>query len=186
MIQLTEILDQGSLGDCDTCAFGNLATALLKLKGIDDKIDPIALFNVVQRNGGSSPFAIITYGLTQGFPAVSGKSYKLTGCQPIRQTIPDIKAGLQKYGGLVLAFSLHNQNFDDRFDKNWNLQRPNDGHAVIIVEDQPDKNRFKCANSWGPNWPIDPETGRHGDGYFYIDYGYICGRDFEYFLGISL
>ncbi len=178
MIQLTEILDQGNKGACASYAFANLATALLHQKGIDDKIDPLKLFNATERNGASSPWQIIEVGQQVGFIGASGKIYKLVTAQPIRQTIPDIQNALYKYGGLVLVFSLHDENFNDRLDSDFNLQRPNDNHAVIIVEDQPDQHRFKCANSWGPNW---------GDkGYFYIDYPYISGRDFQYFLGISL
>lgn len=164
-ISLPKILNQGSIPGCASFAVAGLSDYYIKLKGIDDSIDPIALFNACERGGnGTNITQTIEYGKAEGLPSVKGNRYFIREWRPVAQSISELERNLDQHGGLVCTYSLHDKDpFVKRLDENAVLSRPPmDLHALVITGYDRLTRMFKLANSWGEKF------GKGG--YFFIPY----------------
>ena len=164
-IKLPKILDQKSTPSCAAFAVAGLANYYLQQKKVADEIDPMALFNAVERGGnGTNLTRVLQYGVDEGLPAVSGKRYKLREWFPVAQSMSELERNLDQHGGLVCTYSMHDKDpLTKRMDDNAVLTRePWDKHAMVICGYDKYIKRYKLANSGGENFGKD--------GYFFVPY----------------
>lgn len=91
--------------------------------------------------------------------------------QRVSQDVTAMKTCLAEGFPIVVGFTVYASFESDEVAQTGTVQMPGSheadlgGHAVLVVGYDDATNRFKCRNSWGPNW---------GDnGYFTIPYAYL-------------
>lgn len=164
-ISLPFILDQKNTPSCAAYAVAGLANYYLKLKGIDDQIDPIKLYNENERGvPGTTTDKLLTYGQNFGLPSIKNKRYLVKEFLYVPPILAVIEKNLNQFGGLIFNYDLFDKDsFQRRLDENGVLtRRPITVHSMVLVGYDNDLKRMKVANSWGE---------RFGNkGYFYIPY----------------
>ncbi len=197
-MRLSKIYNQSNTGACPAYSAIGLFNTKLKKAGIDDEVDPLSVFNLLQRGGVASYSSILDYGKNTGFTSLKGKVYKIKmwGWVPIpdfnipaadcyaphqRPATPPLDVledYIKRYDGLLFTYKLHSNcpTFQQRLDPvTFIVLPPDDGHDLVICEYDATKGNgcFLVANSWGDNW------GDHG--YFYLPAGSPDASNFIYF-----
>lgn len=159
-----KILDQKNSPSCIAFAVSGLGNYYLSLKGIDDEIDPIALFNETERGGnGANAIRVLNWGKETGLPTKTGRRFFIREWQSVAQSISQIEKGISQHGGLVFTYDIHDKDpLQNRLKDGLLTRAPLDTHAMILCGYDEILRRFKVANSWGTKFGKD--------GYMFMPY----------------
>lgn len=155
--ELSEAYDQKDLPACSSFAVAGYCNYLLKSAGIEDRIDPVFLFNETDRNHNGSNFPkLLEFGFNTGFKGALDTRYKLKDCGFVSLDTDAMIAAFKRYHLLLLEYHLcDGDNFTSRLQNGTLARQPNDTHSMIIRGLDEENHRVLVRNSWGKNWGID-------------------------------